>query len=304
MVDVDSDKWMQYAGSVQPPSSWLWRAEGERLAECEKRWTQDFSLTLLCTRAEAEILKARVPGAAIEALENRVDLKYFDPMIAEVTPEIRGWQPYVIFTGSMDYFPNIDAVTFFHREVFPAIRAKVPSAQFVIAGRSPTTAVRKLGSDPSVHVTGTVPDIRPYLRGASVAVAPLRVARGVQNKILEAMAMGLPIGASQKVAMALPEDLIGAVHVEDDPLRLADFLVQTLLHSQPELHQTCAALLNYVDKAQWNDHLDALLLRAVRSFKIGRAGVSSPAPFEQRSLPTLKKDSDRIRRVVEKAVDG
>jgi sugar transferase (PEP-CTERM/EpsH1 system associated) len=321
MVDVDSDKWTQYAGSVQPPSSWLWRVEGERLAECEKRWAQDFSLTLLCTRAEAEILRARVPEAAIEAFENRVDLKYFDPTTAEVTPEIRGWQPYVVFTGSMDYFPNIDAVTFFHHEVFPAIQAKVPSAQFVIAGRSPTTAVRKLGHDPSVHVTGTVPDIRPYLLGAAAAVAPLRVARGVQNKILEAMAMGLPIGASQKVAMALPEDLIGAVHVEDDPLRLADFLVQTLLRSHSESRKTSAALLDYVDKIPWNDHLDALLLRVVRSFKIRRAGVSSAAPgsFEQRkiegdiqqpdsmsrtSLPTLKKNSGSIRQGVEKAVDS
>jgi glycosyltransferase involved in cell wall biosynthesis len=155
-------------------------------------------------------------------------MTYFDPNLVETTPEIRAWQPYIIFTGSMDYFPNVDAVTFFHREVFPTIRQKWPKAQFVIAGRNPTSAVRALGRDSSVHVTGAVPDIRPYLRGAAAAVAPMRVARGVQNKILEAMAMGLAVAASRKAAMALPEELMRAVHVEDDPAALAAYLIDKL----------------------------------------------------------------------------
>jgi sugar transferase (PEP-CTERM/EpsH1 system associated) len=283
MVDVDSDKWAQYADRLRPPSSWLWRAESKRLAICEKRWAQDFSLTLLCTRAEAEILNEAVPGAKIEAFENRMDVDFFDPVSTEIPPEIRAWQPYIVFTGSMDYFPNIDAVTFFYGEVFPAIQAKLPSAQFVIAGRNPTNAIRKLACNPAVHVTGAVPDIRPYLRGASVAVAPLRVARGVQTKILEAMAMGLPVAASRKASMALPECLVEAIQVEDDPLLLADILVEKLLRPQPQSAETRVALLDYADKLRWEDHFNDLLLRAVQSHIAGQPGLSrdTPKPFER-----------------------
>jgi sugar transferase (PEP-CTERM/EpsH1 system associated) len=265
MVDVDSDKWTQYAGHANPPASWIWRAEGRRLGAAEQRWVRDFSLTLLCTRAETEILKHLAPGANIDTLENRLDMTYFDPNLVETTPEIRLWQPYIIFTGSMDYFPNVDAVTFFYREVFPAIRQNFPKAQFVIAGRNPTSAVRVLGRDTSVHVTGAVPDIRPYLRGAAVAVAPMRVARGVQNKILEAMAMGVPVAASQKAAMALPEELMRGVHMEDDPLALAGYLIGKLQNVSEQPNEERHVLQRYIEAMDWDGQLARLLSRAVQT---------------------------------------
>src|ERR1700732_1734820 len=108
MVDVDSDKWKQYADHVRPPASWLWRREAVKLAEDEKCWVHDFSLTLLCTLAESELMKQAAPEANIEGFENPMDVGYFDPSLVGISPEIEILRPYIIFTGSMDYFPNID----------------------------------------------------------------------------------------------------------------------------------------------------------------------------------------------------
>ncbi len=289
MVDVDSDKWKQYAEHARPPASWLWRSEGHRLAASEKRWADDFSLTLLCTPAEAQIMKDAAPDATIEAFGNPIDASYFDPAIVETTSGIRAWQPYIIFTGSMDYFPNVDAVTSFYRDVFPAIRAEMPNARLVIAGRNPSRAVRDLASDPSVCVTGAVPDVRPYLRGAAVAIAPLRVARGVQTKILEALCMGLPVAASSKAAMALPPGLVGEVHVEDDPQRLAAFLVGRLRDATARPADTRRAVLDHVSNLRWEEQLQALLGRAVRFHAMGQENLSA-AP---------ERSSERIEKAVE-----
>jgi sugar transferase (PEP-CTERM/EpsH1 system associated) len=266
MVDVDSDKWTQYGDRTPPPASWVWRAEGRRLAEHEKRWVLDFSLTLLCTPAEADVLRQAAPGGRIEAFENRMNTGEFDPARVEIPAEIAALQPYIIFTGSMDYFPNVDAATFFCRKVFPAVRAALPQVRFVIAGRNPVRAVRQLSSDPGVVVTGSVPDIRPYLRGAAVAVAPLRVARGVQNKILEAMAMGLPVAASSKVAKALPSSLCSEMQVEDDPRRLASFLIDRIQHGPvPPLEGPRRAVLEHFGACSWDEQLEGILARAADS---------------------------------------
>lgn len=266
MVDVDSDKWTQYGDHTPPPASWIWRAEGRRLAEHEKRWVRDFSLTLLCTPAEAEVLRQAAPAGRIEAFENRMNTAEFDPARVEIPAEIAALQPYIIFTGSMDYFPNVDAATFFCREVFPTVRAALPQVRFVIAGRNPARAVRQLSSDPRVTVTGSVPDIRPYLRGAAVAVAPLRVARGVQNKILEAMAMGLPVAASSKVAKALPSSLWSEMHVEDDPQRLASFLVERIQRGPvPPLEGPRRAVIEHFGACSWDEQLEGILARAADS---------------------------------------
>jgi polysaccharide biosynthesis protein PslH len=289
MVDVDSDKWTQFAEHARPPASWLWSAEGRRLAASERLWAKEFSLTLLSTSAEAQIMEQASPGARIEAFENPIDVKFFDPAVVETTPGIRALQPYIIFTGSMDYFPNVDAVTYFYREVFPAIRADIPNARFVIAGRNPSRAVRQLSSDSSVHVTGTVTDVRPYLRGASVAIAPLRVARGVQTKILEAMCMGLPVAASGKAAMALPAGLIREVQVEDDPQRLAAFLIGKLRSPASQPAQTRRAVLDHVSDQHWEAQLEGLLGRAVRFHAIGQEDLSEPP----------ERSSERIEKAVE-----
>jgi sugar transferase (PEP-CTERM/EpsH1 system associated) len=251
LVDVDSDKWRQYACYSKAPISWIWNAEAARLGEYENRIVREFSMTLVSTPAEADLLRRLGVDARIEYLENRFDTTYFDPTKVNVPAEIASCQPYIVFTGSMDYFPNVDAVHVFCREVFPRIRAQVPNAQFFIAGRNPTRLVRKLALLPGVRVTGAVADIRPYLRGASAAVAPLRIARGIQTKIFEAMAMNLPVAVSNKAAMAMPACLRREVHIEDDSRALAGCLIRLLQAKRHESETTRAALVDYVEHTNW-----------------------------------------------------
>jgi len=215
MVDVDSDKWLQYAERVAPPRSWLWSVEGRRLSEYEVRIAREFDATLLCTEPEAEVLRRKAGAANIRVLGNRVDESYWNPQGVEIPAAVAKLAPYVIFTGSMDYMPNVDAAEWFTRECMPGLKKAITGVKFVVAGRNPTKAVQALAADPAVIITGSVADMRPYLSAASVAVAPLRVARGIQNKVLEAMAMGLPVVATTKVAAALPEKLRARVAVED-----------------------------------------------------------------------------------------
>jgi sugar transferase (PEP-CTERM/EpsH1 system associated) len=204
MVDVDSDKWTQYAPTQRWPLSIIYAREGRKLAEWEARVTQEFDATLLVSPAEAALLRQRVPQARdrIGAFENGVDADYFSPARDYPNPhpgDVQG----IVFTGAMDYWPNIDAVTWFAERIFPAIRDKVPAARFTIVGSRPTEAVLALARQPGVVVTGGVPDVRPWLAHAACAVAPLRIARGVQNKVLEAMAMARPVIASPQAAEGL-----------------------------------------------------------------------------------------------------
>jgi sugar transferase (PEP-CTERM/EpsH1 system associated) len=201
MVDVDSDKWTQYATTQRWPMSWVYAREGRKLAEWEAHVAQDFDATLLVSHDEAALLQQRVPQARhkIGAFENGVDADYFSPARDypnPYSPDVQG----VVFTGAMDYWPNIDAVTWFAERIFPAIRDAFPAAQFTIVGSRPSEAVLALARQPGVIVTGSVPDVRPYLAHAVCAVAPLRIARGVQNKVLEAMAMARPVVVSAQAA--------------------------------------------------------------------------------------------------------
>ena len=201
MVDVDSDKWTQYAPTQRWPLSWLYAREGRKLAAWEARVAQDFDATLLVSHAEAALLQQRAPAAQhkIGAFENGVDTGYFSPARDYPNPypaDVQG----VVFTGAMDYWPNVDAVSWFAERIFPAVRAAVPGAQFTIVGSHPSDAVLALARQPGVVVTGSVPDVRPWLAHAACAVDPLRIARGVQNKVLEAMAMARPVVASAQAA--------------------------------------------------------------------------------------------------------
>jgi sugar transferase (PEP-CTERM/EpsH1 system associated) len=204
MVDVDSDKWSQYAATQRWPLSWVYAREGRKLAEWEAQVAQAFDATLLVSREEAALLQQRAPHAQsrIGAFENGVDADYFSPARDYANPYATDVQS-IVFTGAMDYWPNIDAVTWFAERIFPAVRDAVPGAQFTIVGSRPSEAVGELARQPGVVVTGGVPDVRPYLAHAACAVAPLRIARGVQNKVLEAMAMARPVVASVQAAEGL-----------------------------------------------------------------------------------------------------
>lgn len=220
MVDVDSDKWAQYAPTKPWPLSWLYRREAEKLAGWETGVARDFNATLLVSEAEAAQLKRMGPDAGnkIDWFENGVDADFFKPDPARPSPYADGTIP-IVFTGAMDYWPNIDAVTWFANEIFPKVRDALPNAMFAIVGSNPSEAVRALGAQPGVWVTGRVDDVRPYVQHTTCAVAPLRLARGVQNKVLEAMAMAKPVIASPQAAEGISaragEDFMVAENVTD-----------------------------------------------------------------------------------------
>jgi len=201
MVDVDSDKWTQYAPAQRWPLSWLYAREGRKLAAWEARMAQQCDATLLVSGPEAALLQQRVPQARakIAAFENGVDTDYFSPGCDYPLPYSSDTRA-IVFTGAMDYWPNIDAVIWFAEQVFPAIRQQCPRAQFLIVGSRPNVEVKNLAQQPGIIVTGSVPDVRPYLAHAACAVAPLRIARGVQNKVLEAMAMARPVVVTPQAA--------------------------------------------------------------------------------------------------------
>ena len=204
MVDVDSDKWTQYAPTQRWPMSWMYAREGRQLAEWEIGIAQAFDATLLVSQAEASLLQNRAPAAQhkISAFENGVDAEYFSPDRDYPAPYAPSTQN-IVFTGAMDYWPNIDAVTWFAEHIFPLVRETVTDARFIIVGSRPSEAVQNLAHFPGVTVTGSVPDVRPYLAHAACAVAPLRIARGIQNKVLEAMSMARPVVVSPQAAEGL-----------------------------------------------------------------------------------------------------
>ena len=194
-VDVDSEKFSAYGAAGTGLMGWVHRREARLLAQYENEIGRWADINLFVSEAEAALFRKRAGLAVnhVRALDNGIDTSFFDP---SDFPRLDGADPMIVFTGQMDYRPNVDAVAWFARRTFPAIRAKHPTTLFAIVGRDPTPAVRELASLKNVIVTGEVPDVRPWIAAASVVVAPLDIARGVQNKILEAMAMARPVVAS------------------------------------------------------------------------------------------------------------
>lgn len=233
-VDVDSAKWTQYAANHRWPMSWLYQREGERLLAYERSVAARSQRSFFVTENEAALFRKMAPECAdrVEAMSNGVDSDYFSPNPDRSSPFEDGpskpAQIPVVFTGAMDYWPNIDAVSWFASDILPKLLLLWPQLRFYIVGRSPPAAVQALASD-GVIVTGTVPDVRPYLQHAAVVVAPLRVARGIQNKVLEAMAMARPVVTSDSCAQAIEaragKELICAT-TSDDFVREIDALLK------------------------------------------------------------------------------
>ncbi len=197
MVDVDSSKFASYSERERLLRRRLYAMEGKRLAAYEEDIARDFDATVLCTEPEAAMLRARVPEARIDVIGNGVDLPP-SSLIPEDRPE-----PRLLFIGAMDYLPNVDAVVFGAKEILPRIREVIPEASFHIVGRNPTRDVVELGGLPGVEVHGAVDSLEPHLAKASAALIPLRIARGIQNKVLEAMSWELPVVTTPKILSSL-----------------------------------------------------------------------------------------------------
>lgn len=206
-VDIDSDKWLQYSQSKSWPLSWIFEREGNKLRAFELDVATRFDGTTFVSRAEAADFRrlSEIAEDKVLHVNNGVDTNYFNPQLNLPNP-YQGDGPLLVFTGAMDYWPNIDAVEWFAQEVMPKLRRHQPTLRFYIAGARPAEQVQALAKLPGIYVTGAVPDMRPYIAHANLAVAPLRIARGVQNKVLEAMAMAKPVIVSPQAAEGIEAD--------------------------------------------------------------------------------------------------
>ncbi len=187
-AELDSDKWRQYAERTSWPASWVYRREHRTLFAFEQALARSVDENVFCTPLEQRIFQERIPGASSLVIKNGVDLAHYRPSDSgAVEPGL------LVFVGVMNYYPNVEGVLWFCRSILPEIQRRHPGARLAIVGAHPTPEVKALARLPGVEVTGFVDDPRRWLERAAVSVAPLRIARGIQNKVLEAMAMGLAV---------------------------------------------------------------------------------------------------------------
>lgn len=226
LIDVDSYKWRQYAEQSPAWTSWIYRHEAEYLAEYERRIAGAFDHVLVVSEQEKSLFPGGGNTPNLQAMSNGVDLEFFKPdRLGSRAPA----RPTLVFTGAMDYRPNIEGIRWFVESVFPRIRAAIPDVELLIVGNKPTPEVVRLGRLPGVVVTGFVKDVREYLARASVSIVPLRVARGIQNKVLEAMAMGKAVvctpQAHEGIRATSGEELVVAEGTDDFSAATIDLLL-------------------------------------------------------------------------------
>ena len=275
LVDVDSAKWTAYARELSQPRHWLYTREADEVASLEQEACRLSDAVVVVTGSEAVLLgnargrRCPLPMTQemrdkIKAVGNGVDCEYFD--LSAVEPahieNTRGQNAHatLVFTGTMDYRPNVQAVCWFVKNVWPGLKREAPELCFLIVGRQPTREVRRLAQIPGIHVTGTVADVRPYLAAASVAVFPLQMSPGIPNKLLEALAAGRPTVASPCA-------------IEGLDLQVGQHLLQA---QTPD---------------QWRHQVLALLADATRREQLGRQGrlqVREHFTWEQQLAPLVE----------------
>ena len=270
LVDVDSDKWMQYAAFSRFPMSALYRREGRCLREYELGACERASCTLVTTEREAEIVRLISERIRVHVIPNGVDTAYFSPETVIPQPNV----PTIIFTGDMSYYPNVQAVTYFAQRVFPLIAPKIPDARFLIVGRNPARIVRALAKIKNVKVTGFVPDVRPYLAQSQVSVAPFSIAAGIQNKILEAMAYEIPVVATSRAVQGLRQGVAEAVSIANDATEMAEKIVHLLTDREFARRAAIVGRKQVIVEYDWTQVLEKLL-RLVEN------------PFSMDLLPTV-----------------
>jgi sugar transferase (PEP-CTERM/EpsH1 system associated) len=272
LIDVDSCKWRQYAEQSPVWTSWIYRYEAEYLAEYEKRIARTFDHVLVVSQQEKSVFPGGGNTPNLEAMSNGVDLEFFKPdQFGTRAPAC----PTLVFTGAMDYRPNIEGIRWFVESVLPYIQVAVPDVELLIVGNKPTPEVVRLGRLRGVVVTGFVEDVRKYLARASVCVVPLRVARGIQNKILEAMAMGKAVvctpQAHEGIRATSGKELVAAEGADDFSAATIDLLLD-----QGRATQLGLAARQCVEREySWEDNLQ--LLDRILPVRSAAAWPTNPA---------------------------
>ena len=251
LVDVDSRKWQDLSASSRWPLSWVYRREARTLGAFEARAAAAAVATLVVNEREAEIARKLAPSANVQVILNGVELERLRP---EGPPSDRSR---VVFCGVMNYAPNDQGMRWFINEVWPIVKQSRPDVTLAVVGADPSRSFAALcAGDPSIEVTGRVPDVRPWLWESAVGIAPLQVARGVQNKALEAIAAGLPIVITPAVSNGLPQEAAAAALVAESPEKFATHVV-TLLSMSPD-HRRAHASLATLSRLRWDNTLSPL----------------------------------------------
>ncbi|SJM94126.1 TIGR03087 family PEP-CTERM/XrtA system glycosyltransferase [Crenothrix polyspora] len=257
-VDIDSDKWRQYAEKKRGIAKWIYQREAKYLFDFEQALAAKAKVSAFVSAQEAELFKKFAPSVSdkITHINNGVDVVYFSPEQDFVSPYPVHAEQVLVFTGAMDYWANVDAVVWFVEQVFSLLIKTHPQLRFYIVGAKPSKAVQDLANS-QVIVTGSVPDVRPYIAYAHVVVAPLRIARGIQNKVLEAMAMAKYVLATSAAMEGISVDSALSVAISDDAATMIEQLKVLLGADGVIAAPTNRAFV----KAQfsWENNLNALL---------------------------------------------
>jgi len=261
--DMDSQKWLEYANYKPFPLSLGYTLEGTKMLWAEKRLARKFDLCTATTRAEWETLESYGTGAATDWFPNGVDADFFSPTDGTYDADT------ISFIGRMDYYPNQECMLRFTRDVWPLVRGVRPAMKLLIVGADPSPAIRALGDLPGVTVTGSVPDVRPHVRGSAAMVAPLAIARGTQNKILEAMAMGVPVVTSRAAAGGVDAEAERHLLVADAPQEVAAAILRIVDHPDERARLAAAGRERMLSHHAWPrsmQRLDSIIERCTARF--------------------------------------
>jgi hypothetical protein len=261
--DMDSQKWLEYANYKPFPLSMGYRLEGAKMLAAEKRLARRFDLCTATTRAEWETLNAYGTGADTDWFPNGVDAEFFCPVDEPYDADT------ISFIGRMDYYPNQECMSRFCEQIWPLLKQQRPAMKLLIVGADPTPAMRQLGDLPGVTVTGSVPDVRPFIRKSALMVAPLNIARGTQNKILEAMAMGVPVVTSAIAAGGVDAQSEEHFLVADTPQDYARAILRIVDDPQERNRLASAGRQRMLTNHAWTgsmQRLDGIIERAISNF--------------------------------------
>jgi glycosyltransferase involved in cell wall biosynthesis len=252
MVDVDSEKWRILSGRTAGPMRWIYAREARHLRRFEIEMMARARCTLVVAERERATLREMAPNACIRVMSNGVDLARFFP---QAPPAVNRD---VVFCGVMNYAPNEDAAMRLAARVWPLIRAACHDARLLLVGAYPTNRIRDLAAhDSSIVVTGSVPEVQPYLWSSAVSAAPIAVARGLQNKVLEALAAGLPVVTTTAVADGLPHSVRPGCIVRDSDEEFAEAVI-ALLRTTPAARRDLASRAD-LTALSWDEQLSSLM---------------------------------------------